>query len=319
MIDEVPEVARTLPVKASLSFAHRVGKKCVVTELGDGWICAHGTDGTGRPEEDDECRKVAPMGSIGVDPSQARVYYHPGAPSKALVIRPDYAAFRTSRKGLIEGRSKSFDQAGIPVPEVLLLYGLKTGREADRFNALFSFSTTFWVGQLYPSVHGYDLPYPTFGDIFKEIQNIAEDLYSYHLFIGRLMAQAGQRKDGLRDWALWEKVADAAVAESIAEKARSSGESMSNFNDRFFQAVKETTLEQGGLPSQQHVRERWEKLKGRGDWKDNRRKLGFDWLPPRADWTKDWIPLRKKIQGGSFALLVAKMDFHGTEPNSAQA
>ena len=132
------------------------------------------------------------MESVGVDTSQAAVYFHPGKVKvpepTAVVVNPDDTPFRISLKGRRKGRSRSFDDAGTPIPEVQLLYALKTGGEMDRHRALSSFPTAFWVEQLYTSVHGYDLPHPSFGDIFKEMLDIAEDLHSYHLFVGRMMA-----------------------------------------------------------------------------------------------------------------------------------
>ena len=127
---------------------------------------------------------------------------------------------------------------------------------------------------------------------------IAEDLHSYQLFVGRLIAQAAKSDGGLDDWALWEKVASAAAQISLEQEKRVPGMQQANFEELFLQAVQETTIAHGGLPAQKHVHERWEELGGQGEWKDNRRKMGFDWLPPFADWRKDWIPLQShKSQG----------------------
>ena len=48
-MSEQPEEPRNSGfLEGSVSFAQRVGEKCVVSELRNGWFCAHGTDGMGR-------------------------------------------------------------------------------------------------------------------------------------------------------------------------------------------------------------------------------------------------------------------------------
>ena len=305
MSDEVPRVARTLPVRPFLRFARRIGEKCVVTELEDGWICAHGTDGTGRPEEHDECPDIAPMGSIGVDPKQARIYYHPGddrEEAKALVVSPDNTPFRRSSSGRVKGRSKSFHDDGSPVSGVLFYYALETGRYDDRMRALDTIFNPTWASvseKLKIREQSGEL---TFGDIFGEIERAATDPVAFKEVLRSKLSETMADEDGPSKLESWKKVAKSAAMETDLRLAKASGEAPADFDALFLQAVRKTALEHGGLPAQGHVKDRWIALanpgydtsriipRDPGEWKANRKKLGFDWLPSLIDWKRYWLP-----------------------------
>ena len=102
MSDPIPRIAHEAPFQVGISWAYRVGAKCVVSEIGEGWFCAHGTDGMGR----DESRDIAPEGSIGIDRKQACIYFRPGSSKnepEAIVVSPDNTPFLTAAKGFVEG------------------------------------------------------------------------------------------------------------------------------------------------------------------------------------------------------------------------
>ncbi len=311
MSDEVPRVARTLPIKACIKFAYRIGEKCVVTTQGDGWICAHGTDGTGKPGKNDPRPEIGPMGSIGVDPTQARIYYHPGGDTdeaKTLIVSPNNTPFLRSSSGRVKGRSKSFHDDGSPVSGVLFYYALETGRYDDRMRALNTLSLSTWPSVSEKLKNCAKLRELTFGDIFAEIERAATDPVAFKEVLRLKFAEVMTDEDGTSKLELWKKAAKKAAMETGERIAKATGEAPADFDARFLQAVRETTLEHGGLPAQCHVRERWIALanpgydtsrmipRDPGEWKDNRKKLGFDWLPPLIDWKRYWLPLRRNSE-----------------------
>jgi hypothetical protein len=145
----------------------------------------------------------------------------------------------------------------------------------------------------------------TYGDIFAEIERAATDPVAFREVLHARLAEVMTDEDGTSKLEQWKKVAKKAAMETGERIAKAKGEAPADFDARFLQAVRETTLEHGGLPAQCHVRERWIALsnpgydtsrmipRDPGEWKDNRRKLGFDWLPPLIDWKRYWLPLRR--------------------------
>jgi hypothetical protein len=213
--DEIPSAARVLPLKAEVVVAHRIGEKCVVTQLSDGWICAHGTTGEGRDERVGIPAEhlIAPAGSIGVDKSQARVYFRVGdeeAEARALVITPDNLPFRSSAKGRTEERSKSFDKDGSPAPPVLLLYALKTGRYDDRVRALETLPLGYWHDEVERSQVRTGAYGPNLGQIFDAMDFAALTPGAFKEIVGRRIAAAAGTRSGLSDWSLWDCVAEEA-------------------------------------------------------------------------------------------------------------
>lgn len=228
------------------------------------------------PGDDDEW----PTRGITADTRQARVYCRcaaEGEDTEVQVILPDDAPFRASRKGLRQGRSKSFDADGNPVPEVRLLYALKTGRHDDRVRAVEAFPQEIWDAQ-------------TFGQMFGAMKTCASTDHEFRIFAGEHLARSAAREKGLSDWALWENVADDAAAFTRHCLEMASGKSAWDNHFRFIQAVKETAAAHRGLPAQVHVRKRWIAIGGIGEWKEISKTLGFDWLPSRDTWKKYWTP-----------------------------
>lgn len=273
---EIPEVARYWPPKAAVHFMQRISAKCRVIRMPDEggcWIEAGGSipveTGEGYPED-------ASRGGVGLDTSQARTYFRKeGSNPVCRVILPDDYCFRDSRKGMVKGRSKSFDDDGNPVPEVLLLYALKTGSYDDRLRAVEAFPSEIWDAE-------------TFGKLFGAMDDAARTDHHFGIFAGEQLAQSARQENGLSDWLLWEKVADAAAALKREMLARAKLKVDPLNRSLFLQAVKETTIELQGLTTQNHVNKRWQKLGGHGEWREIRRTFGFDWLPSEADWKKSW-------------------------------
>ena len=292
MTDELPESARALPIKPSLRIAHRIGAKCVVTELGDDWICAHGTDGTGRPEENGGSPAVALMGAIGVDPAQARVYYHPGKEDddpKVLVVSPDSAPFRKSAKGRRPGHSISFDDTGSPVANVRLLYALKTGRYDDRLKALDLLPFEYWSDEVRRSESFCSESGISFGQIFDLMNEAALHRSIFTRIVGQLIvADSARRHGALSDWAQWEDVAQNAVKETPRLAAEGIRETDIDQDSLLLNAVRLATYEHQGLPAQFHVKSILVANRATADWNEQRTKLGFDWLPSLRDWKKMW-------------------------------
>jgi hypothetical protein len=289
MSEQMPSELANWPPKNIVTYGLRVGKKCVVrlphVEQGQ-WLEAGGAPPLNMniQMEDLEATGLTHTGGGGIDTAQARVYYRcadDGQAPEVRVILPDDAPFRACRKGKSDGRSKSYDQEGNPVYQVRLLHALKTGRREDRSNALESIPLEAWPGN--------------FTEFNARIFNLIE-LYSssnldFRTFVGEFLARYASQKKGLDDWCLWENVADDAAAFTRRPKAVANGEMQPNNHDLFVRAVKETTLEHHGLPSQDHVEERWINLGGIGAWKEIRKTLGFEWIPPKPDWDESWSPL----------------------------
>ncbi len=250
------------------------------------------------------------MGSIGIDPSQARVYYHPGEETRgprALIVSPDNTPFRRSAKGMVKGRSKSFDDSGAPVSEVLFLYALKTGRYDDRLRALDSLSPSFWTDLFEEKNPGLLFPKgPTLGQKFDKMHQAATSASVFEELHQRRLSESLKDTSALTNFPLWEKVANTAEMFTRERINKASVEPPTDYDASFLRAVRETTLEHGGLPAQTHVNRRWIDVANRrnssprarkifpGEWRDIRNKLGFAWLPPETDWKRDWLPLSQK-------------------------
>lgn len=288
MLDEVPEPSRHHLLKPSFTSVHEVGDRCQISEYEDGWRCAHGTTSkTATQSSDDE--DYIPR-SVGIDPRQARIYWRArpegGAPDVAI-ITPDDFLFRKSRKGRVGSRSKSFDDEGAPAPQVLLLYAIKSQRYEDRLRALDALEPDdWWWSQELLAPREVIPERPTFGDIFSTMRRLAGAPLRFEALVGQLMAESCRDKKGLADWRLWEEVADRAMMEA-GELDDPTGEGDGGHARPFLQAVKDCTVTHGGVPAQSHVRERFKELtdnSNREVWKAVRKRLGFDWLPPLADW-----------------------------------
>lgn len=247
------------------------------------------------------------MGSIGIDPTQARVYYHPGELSgeaKVFVVSPDNTPFRRSMSGHVKERSKSFNEDRSPVAGVLFFYAIETGRYDDRIRALDTIPFSAWPDVSENLKNIQQSRGLTFGDIFGEIQRAAADQESFQkVFQWKLTKEIADEETPPTDLVLWEKVAKKAATALEERIAKHSGESPADFDALFLQAVRETTLVHKGLPAQKHVEKRWIALanlgsdtsqiilRNPGNWKKNKKKLGFDWLPPSSDWKRDWLPI----------------------------
>lgn len=301
-------------LSARVVSVHRVGKMCVVNFIPDSggeWLEVGGISPQPNPlsgrapaAADDNSPEGLPL----VDPEQSRIYYRnngAGTTPDILVFRPSSFRFRSSAKGRNNGRSKSYDDAGLPIPQVRLLYALKSGHYDDRIAALRAYPFDFWVrltledgpwGEEFDGSGPWDhefneefekaLEKLTLGSIFNKQESTACRADNYLKFVGREIARAAALPGGLSDWTLWEKAADKALASQ--DKLREGAEAVDHV--LFIQAVKETACEFQGLPAQHHVRKKWVKLGGKGEWPDVRRTLGFDWLPTKVEWDKSWKP-----------------------------
>ncbi len=276
-----PEVARCWPPTARVIHVARIGQKCCAAVIPDPegtWLEAGGICPPGYSEEmlahaREVFDGVAPEGPLDLDVKQARIYFRKRKAdhgAECRIILPDDFPFRSSRKGLVIERSKSFDREGNPVSEVLLLYALKTGRLADRVRAVEAFEHFFWGAA-------------TYGEMFDAMDDVTRTHENFFDFVGRKLAAAAFGSNKLSDWSLWEQVAESAAAME-RERAKNASRSDDNHShSQFLKAVKDAAIEFEGLPAQIHVRERWEKNGGKGVWKDIRKTLGFDWLPTKAE------------------------------------
>ena len=286
MSDQAPHVARSWPPRAAVTLIHRVGVKCVVQNLGDGWLSAHGVSpqeservrGATSADSDAAAIDVGPWGSGAADKSQARLYFHPGGqeqPPDVRIILPNDAPFRRSRKGMRKDHSKSFNSDGTPVWEVLLLYALKTRQLDDRLRAVEDCPKDDW---------GCD----TYGEFWAAMDTVARTEHRFSEFAGEHLAAAAASEGELGNWSVWEKVAEEAAAYTRDRDRKASGNWASDTHALLIQALKETATEHRGLPAQVHVRERWESLGGIGDWKNVRETLGLKWIPAKQDWNRYW-------------------------------
>jgi hypothetical protein len=294
----MPYLGREWPPSALVTHGLRIGKKCIVTlqPSDQGWWLEAGGSVPASPrclesieEEEEEEEENTPRttnkgvqmpssGQGSVDPDQARVYSlfnEDCSVSEVSVILPDDVPFRGSKKGRVSERSKSFDDAGNPVHEVMLLYALKTGCRDDRERAMEAIPMEFWG----------DMP---LGEVLQRTHKIAESKPLFENFVGGKLAKSAAIRGGLELWEIQEKVADRAVASSSAFNIAAKGKYSNETHFRFVQAVKNAAAIHSGLPAQSHVREAWKKLRGTQDDKELRKTLGFEWLPSLSEWTLEW-------------------------------
>lgn len=313
MSSEIPQAARFWPPQGRVIYVETVGKKCMVSWFADPegeWMEAgaltprsegetdpeaeswHVPDhwfSDGRPptpddtEEDEEERDEVggadsgPEGPYILDVRQARIYFRTRISDRipeCRVVLPNDFPFRSGRKGFVKDRSKSYDENGAPVPGVLLLYALKTGALEDRLRAVEGCSTEFFAKAEF------------YGDMFIAMDETARDVRKFTVFAGNKLAASARNSEGLSDWILWEKVADTAAFLQAERRSRAALPHDSDNQRRFLTVVKEAVIECGGLPSQDHVRKKWEKVAAGGEWRELRKTVGFEWLPSKSDWKK---------------------------------
>lgn len=286
--DPIPQEAKTWPQWNTVSYRRYVGKKCGITliqrDTGN-WLASGGLiipEGWVQEITEFERDALVPAAAGGVDTAQAQLYYRlpgKGQDSEVRVILPDDAPFRATRKGIDRRRTKSYDTEGNPVPQVRLLHALETGNYDDRRRALEAFSMGFWKDE-------------TFGEVFDSIEEYASTPEKFHLFVSEQQEKDALTKEGRSNWKLWVNIAERAVEFSRGLMVVNANP---NTHALFVRAVRDATVESHGLPSQLNVRERWEKLGGRGDWREIRNTLGFDWIPTQIDWKRYWKPIVQSI------------------------
>jgi len=297
MNDEAPSAGNWLPPNQRYRKTYRVGEKCAVTVLSDGWICASSYDEIPttslRP-----IGHIIPTGLIGVDDDRSRIYFKKDVKSGkvvALVIAPFSLPFRPSKMGQKVGGSKIVDIHKDAVYQVILLYALKTNSKSDRLRALSTLPLEVWNKHLdfnfqddgY-SIQGLDV-------ILREIEFLAHNDEKYRMFVNQFNREMVGDLTALKNWIAWQKIADKAVKLRRFQIEQYMGKSMPNYDTMLFFAVREVAIEGGGLPAQKNVRERWEKFGGQGEWDEIRDKLGFDWLPTLPEWKSDWKRLAEVI------------------------
>ncbi|MDQ8191570.1 hypothetical protein [Roseibacillus persicicus] len=304
MNEEEPESVKIFPLSARLHYAHRVGKKCVLEDLGGGWFGAHGVEAS---EPMDSELDPAPLVSclpIGPDPKQSRVFYHygnSGLVDEVVVVGPTNVNFRPSSQGYRGKRTLSFHSLGEPVPEVLALYAQKVDRYDERLTAVTSLELSFFNEIVYPSFRDFDPDDPsgpTFGETFSLYEELAQCPKLFSRFVEELRESSPTELASEDVWDRWEKVANKA-AENFFEKSAGEGDDASS-DDRvlFIKAIKLALKELNIFPSQFHVREKWDELLNAGpstrphevprspSWRKKRDSLGFAWLPAKEDWKK---------------------------------
>jgi len=295
MIDEIPNILNRTPAGYELIVnVIKVGAKTKchfisMPDEKDEWLEAGGDPEQGANRTDTEIEdddfpipenykgEIPEFVHTFFDQSQARLYCRMSdrkTVSEVRVVLPDDVPFRASMKGLVMERSISFNINKEPVSQVLMLYALKTGRRDDVLRALRALPRSM----------------SEFGNDGKSVifDKIADSPELFVTVAGKLLVASAKMQGGLATWALWEKTADGAVEFTRNLEKIRKGEAQPDYNWRFVQAVKEVAVDFRGLPPQSQVEKRWRKLGGRGEWRQIRNTLGFQWLPSLQDWRKSW-------------------------------
>jgi hypothetical protein len=260
MNDDPPRELTTFCPAPAVVVCRRVGKKSLLQQ--------HPT-GLGSWLE----LGYAPEGSASSDPDHAIIFYRKvnDCEPEIRIVLPFDIPFRRSKKGQRKGHTKSFYEDGRPTREVLLLYALKVKTRSARRRALEQWNEYFFDGE-------------TFGEIFENMDALLSSPRLFSEWAGNQIAYAASSPAGLADWSTWEKVADTSVEEADHLDRIAYGEQSTSNSGGFVQAVRASTLENKGIPTQQRVREIWEACGGRGEWREARDRLGFSWLPSFHEW-----------------------------------
>lgn len=241
-----------------------IGQRCILT-----WF----------PVGDTEwLRFGAPTLRGGLDASQGQVYYRRASQTKDAEVRvvlPSDLPFRSSRKGLVESRTISFDPRGFPVPELLALYAIKTRQLQDRFTAIEELIDRELANSNYRLIGR-----------LKESIDSEEDFVS---LAGYLMSDSARMPGGLKRWRIWEELADKAMERGKARIKKDAEIAKDRHHAEFIQAVKESTLEFGGLPYENDVRKRWQcNHENQSDPTAVAKTLGLSWIPSHRMWKANW-------------------------------
>jgi hypothetical protein len=290
-MDQEPNAARCWPPKFNIIYVHRVGPKCIVKQIPDedgmwwemgGRIAYDQQDSETDIDSqdthlsgDDDFADVAKEGGVGIDRSQTRVYYRWNTTKnkhECRIVLPSDFHFRRSQKGHVPSRSKSFKENKMPLPEVLLLYALKTGELEDRRAAVEAFPSEIWDAQ-------------TFGQLFGAMDDASKTHHNFCIFAGEWLASAASRHNGLGDWSTWEKVADAAMLAKQEAASHLSNVANQNTHVMLLRALRDSVVSCRGLPAQKHVRANADSMTD-DQWKDLLHTMAVRWLPAERDWKR---------------------------------
>ena len=267
MSDSDPTPSCKWPPDAPVQESFYVGSKC--------FVIRHPTAGGLFVE----AGGVLPTGGGGFDPLQARLSYRflnaDGSASVDIELPEDFP-FRASRKGVNMERTKSFLPDGNPVPEIRMLFALKTGSPAAAQAATETFPWEEWSGQ-------------SISEKLLAMNDMNGDWHHLKFLIGRRLVIAASKPNGLAEWALWEKIADDAANKELRRREIEKGNYPADNYGKFLDAVRSCTIKHKGLPAQQHVDIKFSMLGGIGAPREIRKTLGFEWLPAESDWTSEWL------------------------------
>ena len=300
---EEPKESFDWPPKARISYIH-LGSKCFVRLIpskdGNWWemggqqtkqngsvagdsLEADTSGGDGDEDPEDYVHLALLNEDFVVDKRQARIYYRFNTSTQnhdCRIILPKDFHFRSNRKGVkkSEGkRAKSFMEDGMPCPEVLLLYALRTQKLVDRRIAVEAFPQRIWNAQ-------------NLEELFAAMDHNSINHQNFCSFAGRRLSLAATRPGELADWAEWEKVAEAAIARSMGASQVEDQENQ-DIQARFLRSLEEAVKANRGLPAQLHVRNQidWkttdaEQITNR--WKELLNTMGMTWLPGEQEWNK---------------------------------
>lgn len=232
-------------------------------------------------------------------------------PPTAKLRLPYYFAYTPLRRGKREDQIPLTNSFGEPLPQILVLVAIRTGKFTD-----WDFAIRFWEslrsdlleGEMEMAAKGLeffkdkiDVLLPPPPSVFSSTAEPPRDIATFEGWAKQWLLTI-VKSGSLRYLTAWDEAAQRSLRRltlvredfNFVERINNTGDNEVTEMGRVLKALKRATLVGGGLPYSARVKSILDADDG-PELQDERirtilRTLGFDWIPSQAHWTRDWAP-----------------------------